>query len=148
MLVDVVAKGGNYLLNVGPQPDGQLPAEAVARLKEIGAWMDVNGEAIYASRAVAPYRAGKFRYTRMKNGDVYAVYLADEDETRLPAKLEIPGPAPRTGAQLRVLGSEAALTWKRVGDRTVVEVPQPVRDATANAYAWAIRLPGAAESTR
>lgn len=148
MLVDVVAKGGNYLLNVGPQPDGQLPAEAVARLKEIGAWMDVNGEAVYASRAVAPYRAGKFRYTRMKNGDVYAVYLADEDETRLPAKLEIPGPAPRTGAQLRVLGSEAALTWKRVGDRTVVEVPQPVRDATANAYAWAVRLPGAAESTR
>lgn len=144
MLIDVVAKGGNYLLNVGPQPDGRLPAEAVARLREIGAWMDVNGEAIYASRAVPPYRAGKFRYTRLKNGDVFAIYLPDADEPRLPAKLEIPGPAPREGARLAVLGSDAALDWKRVGDRTVVEVPETVREATANAYAWAVRLPGTA----
>jgi alpha-L-fucosidase len=144
MLVDIVAKGGNYLLNVGPQPDGQLPAEAVERLREIGAWMKVNGEAIYASRAVPPYRAGKFRYTRLKNGDVYAIYLPDKNETRLPAKLEIPGPAPRAGTQLALLGSDATLAWERVGDQTVVDVPAAIRQSTANAYAWAIRLPGAA----
>jgi alpha-L-fucosidase len=143
MLVDVVAKGGNYLLNVGPKPDGQLPEEAVARLQEIGAWMQVNGSAIYDSRAVPPYSAGKFRYTRMDNGDVYAIYLADAREKRLPAKLEIPGPAPRAGAMLTVLGSDIALPFKRVGDRTVVEVPNALRKATADAYAWAIRLPGA-----
>ena len=143
MLVDIVAKGGNYLLNVGPQPDGQLPAEAVQRLQEIGAWMKINGEAIYASRAVPPYRAGKFRYTRLKNGDVYAIYLADKNETRLPAKLEVPGPAPRAGTQLAVLGSDVALDWQRVGDKTVVNVPAAIRQDTANGYAWAIRLPGA-----
>ena len=147
MLVDVVAKGGNYLLNVGPQPDGQLPAEAVQRLRQIGAWMDVNGEAIYASRAVAPYRDGKFRYTRLRNGDVYAIYLADEGETRLPARLQIPGPAPRADARLAVLGSDAELAWRRDGGRTVVEIPAAARKATAGAYAWAIRLPGATEAT-
>jgi alpha-L-fucosidase len=146
MLVDVVAKGGNYLLNVGPQPDGQLPAEAVQRLREIGAWMQVNGDAIYASRAVAPYRAGKFRYTRLKNGDVYAIYLPDAKEKRLPAKLEIPGPAPQAGAQLALLGSDAVLAWQRVGDRTVVTVPEAARKDTAGAYAWAIRLPGATQA--
>jgi alpha-L-fucosidase len=144
--VDVVAKGGNYLLNVGPQPDGQLPAEAVQRLREIGAWMQVNGDAIYASRAVAPYRAGKFRYTRLKNGDVYAIYLPDAKEKRLPAKLEIPGPAPQAGAQLALLGSDAVLAWQRVGDRTVVTVPEAARKDTAGAYAWAIRLPGATQA--
>lgn len=148
MLVDVVAKGGNYLLNVGPQPDGRLPAEAVSRLQQIGAWMRVNGEAIYGSRAVAPYRVGKFAFTRTRHGDVHAIYLPGEQEQRLPARLEIPGPAPRAGAQLALLGSDAPLAWSRQGERTVVQVPEAVRQATAGAHAWAIRLPGAVEAAR
>ena len=52
--MDIVGKGGNFLLNVGPQPDGELPAAAGQRLKEIGAWMKVNGEAIYGTRPIAP----------------------------------------------------------------------------------------------
>ncbi|MEJ1098265.1 MULTISPECIES: alpha-L-fucosidase [unclassified Pseudoxanthomonas] len=143
MLVDVVAKGGNYLLNVGPDANGELPPVAVERLKEIGAWMKVNGEAIYASRSVAPYRNGKFRYTRLKDGTVYAIYLPDAKETKLPATLRIPGPAPTAGTEVKLLGNDAKLTWRREGDTTVVEIPAALRKDTANAYAWAIRLPGA-----
>ncbi|MBP3983515.1 alpha-L-fucosidase [Pseudoxanthomonas helianthi] len=143
MLVDVVAKGGNYLLNVGPDANGELPAEAIERLHQIGQWMKLNGQAIYASRAVAPYRAGKFRYTRLKDGTVYAIYLADDKEKTLPAQLKIPGPAPEAGASVRVLGSDAALAWRREGDATVVDVPAAVRKQTAGAYAWSIELPGA-----
>ncbi len=51
MLVDIASKGGNYLLNVGPTPEGLFPPESVERLKEIGAWMDVNGESIYGTSA-------------------------------------------------------------------------------------------------
>jgi len=148
MLVDVVAKGGNYLLNVGPQPDGRLPEEAVQRLREIGAWMEVNGEAIYASRAVAPYMDGQFRYTRLANGDVYAIYLPGADETELPARLSIPGPAPRDGAQVSVLGSDEQLQWQREGEHTVVRIPASVRRASAGSPAWAIRLPGAVEAVQ
>src|SRR5690606_29799822 len=50
-LVDVASKGGNYLLNVGPKPDGSFPDESIQRLKEIGNWMDVNGESIYGTQA-------------------------------------------------------------------------------------------------
>jgi alpha-L-fucosidase len=49
-LVDVVSKGGNCLLNVGPTAEGVIPPEAVKRLREIGAWMKVNGEAIYGTK--------------------------------------------------------------------------------------------------
>src|SRR5262249_44850392 len=49
LLIDVVAKNGNLLLNVGPMADGTVPAPQVARLQAIGAWLAVNGEAIFAS---------------------------------------------------------------------------------------------------
>jgi alpha-L-fucosidase len=105
--------------------------------------MKVNGEAIYASRSVAPYRDGKFRYTRLKDGTVYAFYLPDAKEAKLPATLRIPGPAPAAGSEVKLLGNDASLKWRREGEVTVIEVPAAVRKQTANAYAWAVRLPGA-----
>ena len=50
-LIDAASKGGNYLLNIGPEPDGTIPAESVERMREIGDWMKVNGESIYATNA-------------------------------------------------------------------------------------------------
>ena len=48
-LVDIASKGGNYLLNVGPDASGVIPAPEAERLREIGKWLDVNGESIYAT---------------------------------------------------------------------------------------------------
>jgi alpha-L-fucosidase len=50
-LVDIASKGGNYLLNIGPKPDGTFPEPSIERLAEIGRWMRVNGEAIYRTQA-------------------------------------------------------------------------------------------------
>ena len=50
-LIDVVSRGGNFLLNIGPKPDGSIPEESVNLFKGIGRWMQVNGEAIYGTRA-------------------------------------------------------------------------------------------------
>ena len=144
MLVDVVAKGGNYLLNVGPDANGELPPVAVERLRDIGAWVQVNGKAIYGSRAVAPYSDGKLRYTRLRDGTVYAIYLADEGERSLPSTLTIRGTAPAADAPVRVLGSDATLMWHREGDTTVVSIPAALRRKMAGAYAWSIELPAAA----
>jgi alpha-L-fucosidase len=50
-LIDIVSKGGNYLLNVGPTPEGEIPAPSVERLAAIGRWLAVNGEAVYGTTA-------------------------------------------------------------------------------------------------
>lgn len=122
MLVDVVAKGGNYLLNVGPDANGELPAVAVQRLGEIGAWMKVNGEAIYGTRPVAPYRDGKVCFTRGKDGATYAIYLLDEGEP-VPESVWLKGVTPAAGASVRMLGSDASLKWQQVGGGTRVSLP-------------------------
>ena len=49
-LIDIASKGGNYLLNIGPKADGSVPPESVEAMQAIGAWMKVNGEAIYGTR--------------------------------------------------------------------------------------------------
>jgi alpha-L-fucosidase len=50
-MVDIVSKGGNYLLNVGPMADGTIPARSIELMQQLGAWMKVNGESIYGTRA-------------------------------------------------------------------------------------------------
>jgi alpha-L-fucosidase len=50
-LIDIVSKGGNYLLNVGPTPEGEIPAPSVERLAAIGRWLAVNGDAVYGTTA-------------------------------------------------------------------------------------------------
>lgn len=74
-LCDIVSKGGNFLLNVGPTAEGVIPPESVERLKDIGAWMKVNSEAIYGTTA-GPFRRLPWgRCTRKTDGDRTTLYL-------------------------------------------------------------------------
>ena len=84
-----MAKGGNFLLNVGPTPTASCPSRAVERMHEIGDWMEVNGEAIYGTRPVAPYKDGQVCLTR-KGNTVYAIYLAEEGQTAMPERIQVP----------------------------------------------------------
>ena len=112
LLVDVVAKGGNYLLNVGPGPDGNLPATAISRMREIGAWMQANGEGIYGTRPIYPYVDGKFRFTQ-KGDKVYAIYLLDEGES-LPETLTFDAAFPLKNGKIKILGSKEKAMLKKV----------------------------------
>ena len=70
-LVDIVSKGGNFLLNIGPDGFGRFPAESIRRLNAMGEWTKINGEAVYGASA-SPYEKPKWgRYTK-KDNVVYA----------------------------------------------------------------------------
>ncbi len=76
-LSDISSKGGNFLLNIGPKPDGTIPQESIDRLKAVGAWMKVNGEAIYDTIA-SPFsrRLPWGRVTQRVNKDGTVTFYA------------------------------------------------------------------------
>lgn len=88
-LVKIVARGGNYLLNIGPKPDGSVPLESIERLTEIGNWMDINGEAIYGTQAsplaILPW--GECTYKKSKRKSILYLFVFDWPKD---GKLSIP----------------------------------------------------------
>lgn len=142
LLVDVVGKGGNLLLNVGPQPDGELPAGALERMREIGAWMRINGEAIYGTRPIVPYKEGQVVFTH-KGNNVYAIYLTEKEGDGMPARVLFSGLKPKSGSKIHLLGWNRPMKWETLRNgTTVIEIP----DAAAkmppcqNAFAFKFQL--------
>ncbi|MGN0533111.1 MAG: alpha-L-fucosidase [Eubacterium sp.] len=88
LLCDIVAKGGNLALNIGPRPDGRLPHKVYPILADIGKWLKKNGYAIYESRPAFPYRKDNIAYTGKKD-EVYAIYLPKDDDNTLPKELTL-----------------------------------------------------------
>jgi alpha-L-fucosidase len=139
LLVDIVAKGGNFLLNIGPSPEGELPPASLERLKEIGEWMDINGSAIYRTRPVAPYKEGKFCFTRTQDGGINAIYLADEKE-QPPERMTISSFTPFPGTNVRLLGWAQPLKWEKGKNGITLVIPNSVRHQAPCKHAWTFRI--------
>ena len=77
-LVDIASKGGNYLLNVGPTAQGVIPEASVTRLREIGRWMKVNGEAIYGT-GPSPFKSLGWGRATQKGNRLYLVVFSWPD---------------------------------------------------------------------
>ena len=119
-LIDVVAKGGNLALNVGPMPDGRLPRPAVERMREMGAWLNKFGKAIYASRPLAPYRKGDWAFTKGKDGARYAIRLWGENTSA--STLFIPQDDELRGVvAVRCLGTGSVCPVRRIDNPALGE---------------------------
>ena len=139
LLVDIVVKGGNLLLNIGPAPDGTWPEGAYTLLDDMGRWMKINGEAIYGTRAMAPYKDGKVCINRKGDDLMYLFYMADEGE-KMPASVTMNGMTLPSGSQVTVLGSGTRCSWKNGTDSFTVSVPQQVRNNPPSDHVWVLKI--------
>jgi alpha-L-fucosidase len=156
-LVDIVSKNGNLLLNFGPRSDGTIPDEVQTTLREMGAWLKVNGEAIYATTPwktfgegptqvvggafhdtdVKPYTPQDFRFTA-KGNTVYAIGMACPADGK--ATIHALGTG-HEGASLAIgnvelLGSSEKVSFNQTADALDVTLPAGV----ACKYAYALKL--------
>lgn len=129
-LCDIASKGGNYLLNVGPKPDGTFPEQSTERLKEIGNWMRVNGEAIYATNAspLAPLAWG--RCTKKESKGKTTLYLSVFDWPK-DGKLLVPGLKNKIIAS-QLLADNKSLKTSRTADGVVINLPATAPDSIAS----------------
>ncbi|MVM40099.1 alpha-L-fucosidase [Spirosoma sp. HMF3257] len=139
-LVDIVAKNGNLLLNIAPSPDGDWHPEAYQRLQEIGAWLRVNGESIYGTKPVAPYRQKQWAYTG--NGKTrYQTYLPTDQEA-VPATITLNN-VTQNKPTVKLLGYTKSLKASKTSEGLVVTLPEPARQLLATQPAWVFKLESA-----
>jgi alpha-L-fucosidase len=138
-LCTVVSRGGNYLLNIGPGPDGDWDPTAYLRLKEIGAWMKVNSEAIYGSKPAFVAAEKGLLTTRGKNGELYLIVLADNDSQGLPAEIHCKLPSSEHVNTLSLLGSDKKVSFNVVNGPLQIRVPAALQKQPPCRYAWVFR---------
>jgi alpha-L-fucosidase len=162
LLVEVVSKGGNLALDVGPTGDGRIPVIMQQRLVDIGRWLEVNGEAIYRTRRLESsppeqeerknkeegyqvkldYNGTGVRYTAME-ATLYAICLD------WPGKeLVLKDTLPESGAVITMLGCSDSIQWRIQGADLHITVPQLSIDKLPCLHAWTFRIPGAARGIK
>jgi alpha-L-fucosidase len=155
-LIDIVSKNGNLLLNIGPRADGTIPDEVRNTLLDMGAWLNVNGEAIYATQPwkvfgegptkiqagmghdkdTQPYTPQDFRFTQKGNA-LYAIQMALPTDGKavihaLGAQQQAKG---LRIANVELIGSTAKLDWKQSDKALEIKAP-----AAPTKYAQAFKI--------
>ena len=133
ILVDNVSKNGNLLLNVGPKADGTIPEIQVQRLKGMGRWLSVNGDAIYGTRnwVISESKTEDgidVRFT-LKDKTLYAILLDKPNKKAVINSLYA-----KEGTKIRLLGVDGLLKWKQNGTALEIEIPENIPDSEAYSF--------------
>jgi alpha-L-fucosidase len=129
-LIDIASKGGNYLLNVGPTAEGKFPDESIEILKMMGAWLRVNGEAIYATKASPIAAVSWGRCTKRDNPNGTTLYLS-VFEWPTERMLIVPGLKNKViSAKLLATGEALVVSSTDVGLK--IQLPVAAPDSSAS----------------
>jgi len=136
-IVDIAAKGGVFMVGIGPDGNGKFHPVAEKQLRETGKWLSVNGEAIYATRPWGSWKEGdSVRFTRSKDDKYIYVH-----------SLTWPGPVfktalvrPRPGSQIFMLGVKEPLKWSQAGKELIIEIPDALANDKPCGFSWAFKI--------
>jgi alpha-L-fucosidase len=136
-LIDIVSRGGNLLLNVGPTADGRIPVIMQQRLVDIGLWLKVNGEAIYGTR---PWKQKAHKKADKKKGIYYTqngenLYVICMSWPEQPVQVE-----GFKAVSVSMLGLDEPVKWKVEGDTTIIQPPLITPAQVPCQYAFVFKL--------
>ena len=137
MLIDIVSQGGNLLLMVNLTGLGAIPQIYTKRLKALGYWLEINGEAIYSTRMWKNWKEDEnLRFTKKKDGKyVYALWLKWEG-SQFKSKLL----RPKENSNVYLLGVEENLDWKIDNDVLIIEIPPEISNKKPCEHAWVFKI--------
>jgi alpha-L-fucosidase len=102
--------------------------------------MKVNGDAIYGTRPISPYKEKNICFTQNKDKSVNAIYLAGKEETNLPPVVKIKGIKPSQKATIQLLGAKNNLKWKIIDNELVITIPASLQKTAPCNYAWTFKI--------
>jgi alpha-L-fucosidase len=135
-LCRIVARGGSYLVGIGPDSNGEFDPVVYDRLEGMGAWIKRNGEAIYSTRSIQPYEQDDCVFTCKRDGTVYAIVLAKDDTAGLPASISIPPDLALKTGRINLLGFGSL----KMDTKGTIAIPDSFRAKSNGGLAWAIKL--------
>jgi alpha-L-fucosidase len=138
-LIDIVAKGGNLLLNIAPSPEGEWDSGAYDLLEDIGDWMKVNNEAIYNTRSIAPFKYDNICITTNANSTIYLIYLVREGQTSIPSQIEFPRDVSKN-MEATILGMGSKLKWSKKDDGISFVIPESLKVELLKTMAFVIKV--------
>ncbi|MBK1876127.1 alpha-L-fucosidase [Pelagicoccus mobilis] len=169
MLVDIVSRGGNFLLNIGPTADGRIPVIMQQRLMDIGEWLDVNGEAIYdtkpwlvscqwseGERPIEKRGEYMVEYDILKltvepdDGVAYKeIWFTQKDDVLyciMPrysdGKMFVEDLTVEPDCQITLLGMKEPLEWTQADHGLEVDLPVMNPNSKPSKYAWTLKIDG------
>ncbi|MEE1945273.1 alpha-L-fucosidase [Pedobacter sp. KR3-3] len=130
-LIDIASKGGNYLLNVGPKPDGSFPEASVERLKDLGAWMKIYSEAIYATQASPIPTQTWGRVTRKDHANGTTTLYLSVFEWPKNGELVVKGLANEV-VSAQLLNNKNKVNFNKTADEVTIKLPASVPNEVAS----------------
>jgi len=137
-LIDIVSRGGNLLLNVGPTADGRIPVIMQERLLDIGNWLNINGEAIYETRkppVSKQKRTDQKVFFTSKNKELFCIFTKWTDSVAINL---LNG---ENVKNVSFLGYDKTIKWKLTEpDKLIIEIPKLTIDEIPCLHAWTLKI--------